>query len=504
MTPEAAEHEVDVIVIGAGAVGENAAGRVVRGGLSCVLIEAELVGGECSYWACMPSKALLRPGTALHGAQTVPGAEQAVTGVLDAPAVLKRRDGFTSNWQDDSQVEWVEETGIDLLRGHAWITSPREVSVAASDGSTSRLRARHAVVLATGSRPTLPPIEGLEGLEVWGTREATSAQVVPQSLAVLGGGVAGAELAQAYARLGSQVTLIARGELLGAYQEEAAKLVAAGLRADGVELRLNTTTGHVEQNDDGSFSLTLAAGGATVTAEKLLVSTGRHPALEGLGLENLGFTSDDGKPLMLETDATGAVQGLDGSEGDGRLDGGDGDGERNARVQPWLYVIGDAAGKVMLTHQGKYEARATGDAIVARAKGELYGLPGDWSRYAQTADQHAVPQIVFTDPEIAAVGRNRKQAEADGYRVSTVELPIAVAGSSLHADNYQGWAQLVVDEDRKVLLGATFAGPDVAELLHAATIAVVGQVPLDRLWHAVPSYPTISEVWLRLLEKYGL
>ena len=167
---------------------------------------------------------------------------------------------------------------------------------------------------------------------------------------------------------------------------------------------------------------------------------------------------------------------------------------------PWLYAAGDAAGRVMLTHQGKYEARATGDAIAARASGKLTGEPAAWSRYARTADVHAIPNVVFTDPELANVGRTLQQAERDGYSASSVELPIAVAGSSLHAERYEGWAQLVVDEDRKVLLGATFAGPDVAELLHAATIAVVGEVPLDRLWHAVPSYPTVSEVWLRLLE----
>ncbi len=490
MTPEAIAHEFDVIVIGAGAVGENAADRVVKGGLTAALVEAELVGGECSYWACMPSKALLRPGIALHGAQSVQGSEQAVTGTLDAAAVLKRRDEFTSNWQDDGQVKWLDDTGIDLFRGHASITSPGHVEVAADDGGTQHLRARHAVVIATGSHPSLPPIDGLEGLEVWGTREATSAKEVPQSLAVLGGGVAGTELAQAFARLGTQVTLVARGALLGSYPEEASKLVQAGLRADGVDVRLHTNTEHIEQNTNGSFTLTLA-GGATVTAEKLLVSTGRHPAVEGLGLENLGFMSDDGKPLTLETDSSGAVKAV--QPGDG-WDAG----------QPWLYAVGDAAGKVLLTHQGKYEARATGDAIVARAKGTLTGDPADWSKQAQTANQHAVPQIVFTDPEIAAVGRTKEQAQSDGFNTSTVELPIAVAGSSLHSDNYQGWAQLVIDEDRKVLLGATFAGPDVAELLHAATIAVVGEVPLDRLWHAVPSYPTISEVWLRLLEKYGI
>lgn len=484
MMPDAAEREFDVVVIGAGAVGENVAGRVVEGGLTAVLVEAELVGGECSYWACMPSKALLRPGTALHGAQTTPGAKEAVTRTLDAAAVLERRNYFTSNWQDDSQVSWVEDTGIDLVRGHAWLTAPRAVEVAGLDGTRHLLRARHAVVLATGSTPNTPPIDGLQDVQVWGTREATSAAEVPERLAVLGGGVAGAELAQAFARLGSSVTLVARSGLLGNFPEEAAALVAAGLRADGVELRLNTATKRISENGDGTLTVSLGDG-TDVTAEKVLVSTGRHPALEGLGLESVGFEPDGSGHLSLTTDTSGLVQGAPGDE-------------------PWLYAVGDAAGHNLFTHQGKYEARATADAIAARARGELKGTPGEWTRFAQTANQHAVPSVVFTDPELASVGRTLQAARKAGYNASSVELPIQVAGSSLHSENYEGWAQLVVDEDRRVLLGATFAGPDVAELLHAATIAVVGEVPLDRLWHAVPSYPTISEVWLRLLEKYGL
>lgn len=486
MTPHVVEREFDVIVIGAGAAGENVADRVVQGGLTAVLVEAELVGGECSYWACMPSKALLRPGTALHGAQTVPGASEAVTRTLDVAAVLKSRDSFTSKWQDDSQVQWVEDAGIELIRGHGWITAPRAVEVAGLDGNSYALTARHAVVLANGSTPNRPPIDGLSEVQYWGTREATSAKEIPERLAVLGGGVAGTELAQAFARLGSAVTLVARSGLLRNFPAEAAKLVAAGLRADGVEIRLDTGTRSVRENDDGSLTLTLD-GGDTVTVDRLLVSTGRHPALEGLGLESVGLGATTGKAPTLSTDSTGLVHGAAGSDD-----------------SPWLYAVGDAAGNALLTHQGKYEARATGAAIAARAKGELTGAPEAWSRCAQTANEHAVPNVVFTDPELANVGRSVEQARKDGYNVSSVELPIAVAGSSLHAKNYDGWAQLVIDEDRRVLLGATFAGPDVAELLHAATIAVVGQVPLDRLWHAVPSYPTISEVWLRLLEKYGL
>ncbi|MCC3280338.1 NAD(P)/FAD-dependent oxidoreductase [Arthrobacter sp. zg-Y40] len=466
----------DVVVIGAGAVGENAAGRVVQGGLSAVLVEADLVGGECSYWACMPSKALLRPGTALNEARSLAGSREAVTGTLDAAAVLARRDSFTSHWNDEGQVEWVHSAGIELVRGRARLTGPREVEVAATDGRTLQITARHAVVLATGSTPTAPPLDGLDAVDYWGTREATSAQEIPGRLVVIGGGVAGVELSQAYARLGSTVTLLARGPLLKSFPEPARALVEEGLRSAGVDVRTSTSPASVRNSDDGGVEVTLEDGG-TVSGDRLLVSTGRHPNLAGLGLEELGLD-----PRKLDTDDTGRATGVDGG---------------------WLYAVGDAAGKVLLTHQGKYEARATGDAIVARAGTDAVN-PAPWSRFTATADKYAVPQVVFTDPEVAMAGRTLEQARADGINASETSLEIAVAGSSLFADDYKGWAQMVVDEDRKVLVGVTFAGPGVSELLHSATIAIVGEVPVDRLWHAVPAYPTISEVWLRLLEKYGL
>ncbi|GAA1337805.1 dihydrolipoyl dehydrogenase family protein [Arthrobacter roseus] len=462
----------DVIVIGAGAVGENVAGRVVEAGLSATLVESALIGGECSYWACMPSKALLRPGTALKAARSVAGSREAVAGGLDANAVLERRNSFTSNWDDSSQEKWVADAGIQLMRGKARLSAPRTVEVRHDDGGTSTLTARVAVVLATGSTPTQPPIKGLDSVEYWGTREATSAQEVPQSLAVIGGGVAGTELAQAFARLGSQVTMLVRGDLLETYPEPARRLVAKALEQDGVDLLLQTEASGVSATDDG-VELTMPDG-STLKVEKLLVSTGRHPALADLGLEELGLDIKN-----LDPDDTG-------------------------RVNDWLYAVGDAAGKVLLTHQGKYEARATADAIAGRVNGKVGDSPEPWSTYCATADHHAVPQVVFTDPEIAMVGMTLQQAQDAGLNVSETSLDIAVAGSALFADDYKGWAQMVVDEDRKVLLGMLFAGPGVSELLHSATIAIVGEVPLERLWHAVPAYPTISEVWLRLLEKYGL
>jgi pyruvate/2-oxoglutarate dehydrogenase complex dihydrolipoamide dehydrogenase (E3) component len=478
MTEVRSAETFDVIVIGAGPVGENVADRVVKGGLSALLIESELVGGECSYWACMPSKALIRPATALRAARDLAGSREAISGELDVAAVLQRRNSFAANWEDQGQADWVSAAGIALMRGRAWLTGRLSVEISAPDSGTHLAQARHAVVLATGSVPNLPPIDGLAGLDFWGTREATSAASIPKSLAVLGGGVAGTELAQIYSRLGARVSQLVRGELLSNLPAPARELVRDALRADGVQLREHTSPQRIRR-DSAGFHLEL--DGETVVADQLLVATGRTPATGDVGLAELGadgLFSDRGK---LITDQSGRVAGTD-----------------------WLYAVGDAAGKVLLTHQGKYEARITGDAIAAAAKGGFGGAAEPWSKFAQTADQYAVPSVIFTDPEVATVGRSAVQAEADGVVVDEVSLPIAVAGSSLYADGYRGWAQLLIDRDQQVLVGATFVGPDVAELLHSATVAIVGEVPLHRLWHAVPAYPTISEVWLRLLEKLGL
>lgn len=469
------ENEYDVIVIGAGAAGENAADRVVKGGLTAALVESDLVGGACSYWACEPSKALLRPGTALHAARRVPGSREAVTGTLDVRAALKHRDDAVNSWDDQSQVDWVNRTGITLVRGRARLTGAKRLTVDDANGNHFDLAARHAVVLATGSRPSTPKVPGIQHTPHWTTADATSAQEVPESLVVLGGGVAGSELAQAFARLGSRVTVLARGTILSGFPEDARRLIAEGLRADGVEIIEGVSPELIEPADDGGASVTLPDG-RTFEAARLLVSAGRRPALDGLGLPAFGI-----EPSSLRVDDTGLVIG-----------------------NTWLYAVGDCCGRAMLTHQGKYQARITGDVIVARAKGELDGRPSRWSRHARTADELAVPRVVFTDPEAAMVGLTEEEAWEHGIRVRVVDLPISVAGAWQLAEDYEGWARFLVDEDRRTIVGACFVGPDIAELLQSATIAIVGEVTLDRLWHATPSFPTVSEIWLRFLEAYGL
>ena len=471
----------DLILIGGGSSAENVADRVARAGLSTVIIESELVGGECSYWACMPSKALIRSGTALSAARRVGGAAQAVTGAPDARAALRRRDAIVHDWSDDSQVKWLESTGIRLVRGHGRLSGVREVTVTADDGTTRVLTARHAVAVGTGSAALLPEIPGLADVSPWTSREATSAPEIPESLAILGGGVVAVEMATAYAALGATVTVIARSTLLRGQEPFAGELVAEGLRAAGVTVLLGATAARAERTASGEVELTLDGGG-TVTAAEVLVATGRVPRTTDLGLETVGLTPGD----WLAVDDTMLVLG-----GSPALGG------------QWLYATGDVNHRALLTHQGKYQARAAGDVIVARAA----GAPVDdapWGAHAATADHAAVPQVTFTDPEVASVGLTRASAEEAGHRIRVLDYDLSrLGGATVLADDYTGRARAIVDLDREVLLGVTFVGQDVAELLHAATIAIVGEVPIRRLWHAVPSYPTLSEVWLRLLEEYG-
>jgi pyruvate/2-oxoglutarate dehydrogenase complex dihydrolipoamide dehydrogenase (E3) component len=469
------DREVDVVVIGAGPVGENVADRAVAGGLETVIVERELVGGECSYWACEPSKALLRPGQVLALARAVPGVAEAVTGTLDADAVLRRRDAFVAEWSDAGQVEWLRGAGIELVRGHGRLTGVREVSVTAPDGSVTVLRARHAVAVTTGSVARIPDIPGLAEAEPWTSREATSAPAVPESLAILGGGVVATEMATAFASLGSAVTVIARHGLLGGLEPEAGQAVARGLEQGGVRVLTDTDVAEVRRDGDGgSYRVRTSAG--EVVAARLLVATGRAPASGDVGLETVGLTPGGWIP----TDDTLLVPGTD-----------------------WLYAVGDVNGRALLTHQGKYQARAAGDVIAARAAGQPV-RDEPWGAHVATADRVAVPQVVFTEPEVAAVGVTAAQAREAGGRISVVDYDLGrLAGAAQNRDGYEGWARLVVDADREVVLGAIFVGPDVAELVQAATIAIVGEVPIDRLWHAVPAFPTVSEVWLRLLEAYG-
>ncbi|MGO9927576.1 MAG: dihydrolipoyl dehydrogenase family protein [Mycobacterium sp.] len=468
--------DYDVVVLGAGPVGQNAAERARAAGLSVAMAERELVGGECSYWACVPSKALLRPVIALSDTRRVDGAREAVTGSISVSGVFVRRNRYAGNWDDSGQADSVAGIGATLIRGHGRLDGPRRVAVTTSSGEQSVLTARHAVVVCTGSRPALPELPGIAEARPWTNRQATDSSYVPERLAVVGAGGVGVEMATAWQGLGSKVTLLARGSgLLPRMEPFVGELIGRGLTEAGVDVRTGVSVRALRRPDGGHVILELDDG-TELEVNEVLFATGRAPLTDNIGLETVGLTPGS----WLDVDDTCRVRAID-------------DG--------WLYAAGDVNHRALLTHQGKYQARIAGAAIGARAAGSPLDTTA-WGAHATTADHYAVPQAFFTDPEAAAVGLTARQAEQAGHRVRTVDVEIGdvVMGVKLYADGYTGRARMVVDVDGGHLLGVTLVGPGVTEMLHSATIAVAGQVPVNRLWHAVPCFPTISELWLRLLE----
>jgi pyruvate/2-oxoglutarate dehydrogenase complex dihydrolipoamide dehydrogenase (E3) component len=457
----------DVVVLGAGSTGTNVAWYARDNGLSVAVVESELIGGECSYWACMPSKALLVPGHALATARRLPGAQQAVTGALDVNAVLSRRDDVISHLDDGPQASWLDSIDAELVRGHGRLDGPSEVTVTASDGTVRRLRARRAVVIATGSRARMPPVDGIDTVRVWDNRDVTTAKDLPDRLLVLGGGVVGVEMAQAYRRLGaSEVAIVEAGDrLLSRYEPWVGKVLTEAFADEGISVVTGARAEQVRRDgSDGPVTLVLDDG-TELVGDEILVATGRTANTEDIGLDTVEREAGP----FLEVDDQLRVLGVEGG---------------------WLYAAGDVNGRALLTHQGKYQARLVGDLVAGKER-------------AAIADHVAVPQVVFTDPEVAAVGQTEQQARDAGIDAQVVGVGIrSAAGASLvHADP-RGRAQLVIDRNAQTVVGATFVGQGVGELLHAATVAIVGKVPLDTLWHAVPAFPTISEVWLRLLEAH--
>jgi pyruvate/2-oxoglutarate dehydrogenase complex dihydrolipoamide dehydrogenase (E3) component len=353
------------------------------------------------------------------------------------------------------------------------------VTLVTSDHRVRTLRARHAVVLCTGSTAAVPDLPGVAETQPWTNRKATDSSTVPARLIVVGAGGVGVEMATAWRGLGSSVTLLSRtADLLPRMEPFVGEFVHRGLEEAGVEVRTEVSVIALSRPSGGGPVRVSLDNGEELECDEILFATGRTPNTTDIGLDTVGLQPG----TWLEVDDTCLATGVGGE---------------------WLYALGDVNHRALLTHQGKYQARIAAAAIGARA----HRRPVDttpWSPHVTTADQWAVPQAFFTDPEAGSVGLTGAQARHRGYRVRTVDVDMgaAVPGANFYADGYRGRARIVVDEDGGYLLGVTLVGPAVAEMLHSATIAVAGRVPLSRLWHAVPCFPTVSEVWLRLLEGY--
>jgi len=468
------DSEFDVVVVGGGPGGASAAQYLIAEGLDVALIEERLIGGECHYWACNPTKSLLRPIEVLALAKAVPGAREAVgEGQLDVAAVFAKRDAIVDHLNDDGATAGLQQSGLTVFHARGRLAGQREVTVTHPDGREETIRARQAVVLATGTRPAIPDVPGLADANPWTNRELAAMTYVPPRTLIIGGGVVAVEFATILAGLGSKVTLLARGDtLLRNSETVASEMVTESLRRKGVDLRFHAhPSGVVRPIAGGPVSVTV--GDEYIEVDEVVVAAGRVVNTDSLGLDTVGLRAGD---FVLVDDHLQAL-GVDGS---------------------WLYAMGDTTGRALLSHLSQYHAVVVADVIAARARGRELA---DDELIAR--DPHNLPQVVYTDPQVVEVGRTESQARADGFTVttSTARYPEAVPDLAIFRDGFDAWAKLVIDADTDTLLGATFVGPEFAELAQAATLAVVAKVPIETLRHVVAPHPSVNQIWNPLLAR---
>jgi len=457
------QDQFDFIVIGAGPVGELFGQKVAAAGHSVAIVEHRLVGGDCAYFACKPSKALLRPIQVTQDSQHLAGVTS--TQVV-ADDLLAHRDAKVNHYDDVLQLQTLEKAGLTVIRGHGRLAGKQTVAVDTPDATSRTLRAHRAVVLTSGTTANIPPV--FQGIPVWDSKDATAVRDVPERLVIVGGGPVACEAATWMNALGAKVTMLIRGgQLLSGFEPFVSDALEESLTEAGAEIHFFTEATEARRPDGMDQGVGRIKGGIisvrTNTAERfdaeeLLLATGRRPDLEPLELSSVGLAPDD----ILE-----------------------------GRMPEWLYALGDASGKHRLTHMGKFQASELARRLIH-----------DEAAEQEAQDAAPTSQVVFTDPQVASVGLTEDEARDAGYAISTAEADFAeVIGANLLRDNVQGRAKLVMDTATNCIIGTTLMGPEAAEMLHAATIAITGKVPVDTLKRAVPVFPTASEIWVPLLAQ---